>query len=182
VAQTDASGALIYLNHTAREVLGLGPHSPIEGLRFADLAASGAQRQLVREILPALQSRGVWLGEINLRLGTRRKVPFSLMAMANLQSDGSALRFSAVMRDISADVVVRQQIQRQNNILSAITEAMPATVVIVDSQGRYRFVNSAFERYVGLSAQQDIGTHRCGRAGPARGGAAQALYAKGHCG
>jgi diguanylate cyclase (GGDEF)-like protein/PAS domain S-box-containing protein len=157
VAQTDASGALIYLNHTAREVLGLGPHSPIKGLRFADLAASGAQRQLVREILPALQSRGVWLGEINLRLGARRKVPFSLMAMAHRQPDGSAQRFSAVMRDISADVVVRQQIQRQNNILSAITEAMPATVVIVDSQGRYRFVNSAFERYVGLSAQQILG-------------------------
>jgi diguanylate cyclase (GGDEF)-like protein/PAS domain S-box-containing protein len=47
--------------------------------------------------------------------------------------------------------------QRQMQVLRAITEAIPATVVIVDSQGRYRFVNSAFERYVGRTGEQILG-------------------------
>jgi PAS domain S-box-containing protein len=48
-------------------------------------------------------------------------------------------------------------VQRQNDILRAITESLPATVVIVDSTGRYRFVNSAFERLVGRPARDILG-------------------------
>jgi len=92
-----------------------------------------------------------------MRLPGRRRIPFSLMALTHRGQDGQAIRYSAVMRDISADVQARLHIQRQNDVLSAITEALPATVVIVDSQGRYRFVNSAFERYVGLPASQILG-------------------------
>ena len=62
----------------------------------------------------------------------------------------------AASPDLS-DALVRQKIQRQNEILRAITEALPATVVIVDSQGRYRFVNSAFERYAGRPAADILG-------------------------
>ena len=157
VVQTDAQGHITYLNATARQLLGLSPEAPLRGLHVNDLAAVGTHRQVMREILPTLLNRGVWLGETHLRIGSRRKVPFSLMALAQRGPDGQVRRFSAVMRDISADALARQQIQRQNNILSAITEAMPATVVIVDSMGRYRFVNSAFERYVGLRADQILG-------------------------
>jgi diguanylate cyclase (GGDEF)-like protein/PAS domain S-box-containing protein len=157
VIQADANGAITYLNATARKVLGLPDQGPTTGLHLSDLAAAGTRRQLLREIVPTLNQRGVWLGETHLRLGARRKVPFSLMALAQRGPDGQTLCFSAVLRDISADAHARQQIQRQNNILGAITEAMPATVVIVDSTGRYRFINSAFERYVGRSADEILG-------------------------
>lgn len=51
----------------------------------------------------------------------------------------------------------RLHVQRQNDILRAVTESLPATVVIVDSTGRYRFVNSAFERLVGRPARGILG-------------------------
>lgn len=53
--------------------------------------------------------------------------------------------------------VSRLHVQRQNDILRAVTESLPATVVIVDSTGRYRFVNSAFERLVGRPARDILG-------------------------
>jgi PAS domain S-box-containing protein len=157
VLQTDAAGVLIYLNPAARDLLGLAPAESIGHVRFTDFLAEGARHQLAEVIFPALDSRGVWVGEIPLRLGQRPKVPFGLTALAHRSADGRALRYSAVLRDISADVQVRQQIQRQNAILGAITEALPATVVIVDSRGRYVFANSAFERHVGLDASQILG-------------------------
>lgn len=57
----------------------------------------------------------------------------------------------------AADASSGQHVQRQNDILRAITESLPATVVIVDSTGRYRFVNSAFERLVGRPARDILG-------------------------
>lgn len=161
VAQADAAGRITFLNPAALDLLGLPRGAAWATLQVADLAASGTRRHLLHTVLPALQARGVWLGEIRLRLGrqpgARRGVPFSLMALAHRDADGRVLRYSAVLRDISADVQARQQIQRQHDILSAITQALPATVVIVDAQGRYRFVNNAFERYVGLPADRIIG-------------------------
>jgi diguanylate cyclase (GGDEF)-like protein/PAS domain S-box-containing protein len=56
-----------------------------------------------------------------------------------------------------ADAAAGQQHQQQSEVLRAITEAIPSTVVVVDSLGRYRFANSAFERYVGRSADQILG-------------------------
>jgi diguanylate cyclase (GGDEF)-like protein/PAS domain S-box-containing protein len=47
--------------------------------------------------------------------------------------------------------------QRQAQVLRAITEAIPATVVVVDTDGRYRFANSAFGRLVGRRPEQILG-------------------------
>ena len=136
VVQTDPLGAITYLNPAARQVLGLAANGALAGLNFSHFAAPGTRRQFAEQIVPALLSRAVWVGETTLRLGPGRAMPLSLMALAHRDQNGRPLRFSAVMRDITAEVEARRQIQRQNQILSAITEALPATVVIIDSQGR----------------------------------------------
>jgi diguanylate cyclase (GGDEF)-like protein/PAS domain S-box-containing protein len=167
VVQCDASGAISYLNPAARALLGIWQGIPLDPMKIGSFAAAGTLRQLNNVVLPALKARGVWVGEIDLRLRPHHTVPFSLMALVHRGSDAGTLRFSAVLRDISDSVASRRQIQRQNEILTAITEAMPATVVIVDSQGRYRFVNSAFERQVRLSAAQILGRTAVDVLGPA---------------
>jgi len=52
---------------------------------------------------------------------------------------------------------VRQAVQRQTDILRLVTEAIPATVVVVGGDNRYHFVNSAFERYAGRPRDQILG-------------------------
>ena len=47
--------------------------------------------------------------------------------------------------------------QAQSDILRLVTEAIPATVVVVGSDGRYRFANGAFERYSGLGRDDILG-------------------------
>ena len=48
-------------------------------------------------------------------------------------------------------------LHRQAATLRSITEAIPAIVVVVDADGRYRFVNSAFERWYGTPRERIIG-------------------------
>ncbi|MEK8051259.1 diguanylate cyclase [Ideonella sp. DXS22W] len=128
----------------------------LPGARLRRLAAPGEWRRWLRQIRPTLLIRGVWAGETTLRLEGRH-VPFALTVLAQRDRAGRWQGCTAVLRDLSADQAAHQQTQRQNQILSAITEALPATVVIVDSQGRYRYVNSAFERYAGRPAADIIG-------------------------
>lgn len=167
VVQTDAQGAITWLNPAAREALGLKPDDHLGGLSIQALATANTQRLFAEQVGPLLRQRGIWVGETTMNIGDREGVPFSHMAMAHRDADGQQRRFSAVMRDITADVQSRQQIQRHTDVLAAITEAIPATVVIVDAQGRYRFVNGAFERYVGKPACEILGRTAIEVLGPA---------------
>ena len=150
VVHLDAQGRLVGANDRGHERLGDSPWpSPRRW------AAPGEWARWHREVRPALARRGIWVGETTLRWKGQR-VPFALTALA--QPDGrGGVGCVAVLRDLSQDQASAQQIARQNLILSAITEALPATVVIVDSQGRYRYVNSAFERYAGRPAAEILG-------------------------
>jgi len=51
----------------------------------------------------------------------------------------------------------RASLRRQSDILRMVTEAIPATVVVVGSDNCYHFVNTAFEHYAGLPREQIIG-------------------------
>ena len=81
----------------------------------------------------------------------------SHMVIAHHDGQGRVERHSSLMRDISAEVLAQQEILRQSDVLRSVAEAIPATVVVVGADTRYRFVNSAFERYCGLPRERILG-------------------------
>jgi diguanylate cyclase (GGDEF)-like protein/PAS domain S-box-containing protein len=157
VIQTDANGAIIYMNPTARSLLGLSGDAALPALTFEQFAGCESGQQFKDVIRPKLEATGVWLGETCVHLQQGRELPFSHMVIAHRDRLGRIVRVSSVLRDMSVELEARSQIQRQADILRAITEAIPATVVIVDRDVRYRFVNKAFEQYCGRSANEIIG-------------------------
>ena len=76
-----------------------------------------------------------------------------------------ARAFDALCRDLQAsraeldalNAASPVALQRQAATLRSITEAIPAIVVVVDAEGRYRFVNSAFERWYGTPRDRIVG-------------------------
>jgi diguanylate cyclase (GGDEF)-like protein/PAS domain S-box-containing protein len=61
------------------------------------------------------------------------------------------------MRDMSAQVQAREALNRQTAILRSVAEAIPAIVAVVGADQRYRFVNGAFERWIGSTRERIIG-------------------------
>ena len=59
--------------------------------------------------------------------------------------------------DITETAHTRRQLERQAGTLRAVTEAIPAIVAVVGADGRYRFVNSAFERWCGVPRERIVG-------------------------
>lgn len=157
LVQLDAQGWVCFANAAARAELKWPASDPATPLHWADLLEPQGGQPPTRRLLRALHRHGLWEGELQLRLGDRAHVPFHVLATLHPGEGGRPARCSALLRNLSAERRDRQQLQRQADILQAITEAIPATVVVVDGEGRYRFANAAFERYCGLAREQIIG-------------------------
>jgi diguanylate cyclase (GGDEF)-like protein/PAS domain S-box-containing protein len=157
VVQTDRHGELVYMNPSARRAVGMTINEPLNHRQFTEFFNAETQVLLSQTIVPAANRGAIWLGETNVTLPGRGDVPTSHMVIAHRDSKGTVDRYSAVMRDISAQVLAQKEVTRQTDILRYVTESIPTTVVVVNADGRYRFVNNAFEHYCGLPREQIIG-------------------------
>ena len=157
VVQTDRRGNITYMNQAARRAIGLAPDAPVTQLNFAAFNTPATNRHFAEVIGPAVKAHGVWVGETTVYGAQRRKVPVSHMVIAHRDAVGCIDRYSAVMRDISAEVEAKQLLMRQTATLRSITETIPAIVAVVGADGRYRFVNSGFERWCGAPRDSIVG-------------------------
>ncbi|HMX11353.1 MAG TPA: diguanylate cyclase [Burkholderiaceae bacterium] len=94
----------------------------------------------------------------------RPVIELALAPASSCESSSACAECASVLPAFQKDSVeletpeqVRQAVQRQTDILRLVTEAIPATVVVVGGDNRYHFVNSAFERYAGLPRDQILG-------------------------
>ena len=157
VVQTDSRGGLLYMNPATRALLGISPEASIGGRNFGEFNTPETNRQFVDTIVPAVRACGVWTGETTVYAAAGRAIPVSHMVIAHRGADGRIERFSAVMRDISAQVAAQEAAERNTVTLRSISEAIPDVVAVVGSDGRYRFVNSAFERWYGSTRDAIVG-------------------------
>lgn len=157
IVQTDRLGGVQYMNPALRRALGLGADEPLAGRRFEEINAPRTNERYVAEIQPALREHGVWIGETTLPLAGGVVVPVNHLVIAHRDAAGRVERFSAVMRDISSEAAARSALMLQTATLQSVTEALPAMVTVVGGDMRYRFVNSAFERWVGIPRENILG-------------------------
>jgi diguanylate cyclase (GGDEF)-like protein/PAS domain S-box-containing protein len=165
ILQFDGNGFLTYMNAAARREF-----AQVRGevqQHWKELLAHQAGSPLLRRMQVKLLRHGRWDGELSLSArSTSERLPFQVLVIAHRSADGSVRSFSAWLRNVAAERQAQQQIQRQTDILQAITEAVPATVVVVDREGRYRFANEAFARYCGRPKEQILGRRPAEVLGP----------------
>ncbi len=156
VVQTNWSGQITYMNPAVRQAVGVADES-MENRTFAEFNTPVTNQLFLEIVLPAVRTQGVWVGETTVVIAQQREIPVSHMVIAHRAPNGRIERFSAVMRDISAQTEAKRQLQLQAAVLRSVTEAIPAIVAVVGADGRYRFVNSSFERWYRVERDHVIG-------------------------
>jgi diguanylate cyclase (GGDEF)-like protein/PAS domain S-box-containing protein len=162
IVQADRQRLVRYMNPAAARVL-LGrpwPGADADGqadLPVASLLPEATQRKFDDTILPALQAHGVWVGQSMILDAQRRELPASHMVIAHRDDQGEIERFSIIWRDVSDLVAAQAERERQARTLRSVTDAIPATVAVLDRDGRYAMANPAFARSLGLSADHIVG-------------------------
>ena len=154
ISLTQPDGTLVYVNPAYARQFGRTP-AELAGTNLFELvvpADRAAVRQQLHDLLHDGQPRR---SENRMRAADGREI---WVAWSNHRHvEGALVLVHAVGHDISAERVARRELQRQSDVLRAVTEAIPSTVVVVDSGGRYRFVNGAFEAQCGLPREQILG-------------------------
>ncbi|HEY4067176.1 MAG TPA: PAS domain-containing protein, partial [Burkholderiaceae bacterium] len=103
VVQTDRHGAIKYMNAAARRASGLSATQSLAQRHFGEFNTPATNRLFADVIVPALQRANVWVGETTVYAADRREIPVSHMVIAHRGADGCIDRYSAVMRDVSAE-------------------------------------------------------------------------------
>ena len=157
VVQADWRGNVAYMNPAVRQVLGIGLDESVTHRNVGEFNTPETNQLFVEVIMPTTKAKGVWVGETTVYAADKRVVPVNHMVIAHRETDGRISRYSAIMRDITDELSAKQQQSRQAATLRSVTEAIPATVAVVGVDGRYRFVNSGFERWSGSHRGSIVG-------------------------
>ena len=157
IVQTDRRGTVVYMNPAVRSLVGLAADAPLSGQSFAAFNTAETNALYSEVIVDAVKAKGVWVGETTVFGAGRRVVPVSHIVLAHLDSNGKIGRYSAVMRDISASIRSKRELEQQAATLRSVAEAIPAIMAVVGVDGRYRFVNSTFERWAGAARETIVG-------------------------
>ena len=157
VVQTDWRGNILYMNPAVRRLCGLALDAAVEQRNFAEFNTPATNRIFDEFILPAVKTGRVWIGPTTVYGKDKLEVPVNHMVIAHRDAAGRIDRYSAVMRDISAELQAGRLQQRHTATLRSVTEAIPALVSVLDADGRYRFVNAAFERFWGVARDSIVG-------------------------
>ncbi|CAN7448377.1 PAS domain S-box protein [Acidovorax sp. LjRoot129] len=150
VVQAGSDGRVTYMNPAARRALGYDPSYDVTQHHFTDFNTPETTQRYASEVMPAVHQTGVWMGEsaVVVQAGV---IAVNHTVLAHRDANGKPIRYTAMMRDITAQTRARADLFRQQRTLSSIAEAIPDIIAVVDREGRYEFVNSAFERLMGLS-------------------------------
>lgn len=157
VSQTDSRGNIVYLNPAARRSAGIALDAPLNESWYTQFNPPETLQLYYEVILPTLKTTDVWVGETTVYAEHKREIPVSHMVIAHRDGAGKIERYSTVMRDISVEVSAKRELLRQTSILLSVTEAIADIVAVFDADLYYRFVNSAFERWIAAPRERIIG-------------------------
>jgi PAS domain S-box-containing protein len=108
IAAPDRS--LLYLNRSARTLLGVPDDADLSRLTLGAHHTAASREVLLRTVLPTAERHGVWSGDATLVARDGREVPVSLVALAHFRGDDTIERYSTVARDLSREKELEEQL------------------------------------------------------------------------
>jgi PAS domain S-box-containing protein len=112
VAMCDLGGWFQYLNKAGRKLYGLNEIEPISHISVYQTYPSDLVDRVRHEVSPQVLETGMWHGELELRLLDGRRIPIMQTILAHHNRSGEIEFFSTIIRDITEEKLVAEQINR----------------------------------------------------------------------
>ncbi len=147
VAMADENGEMLFLNAGARAMIGLPAASDGLGFEIPPEARQAgtyrrpewAKRKLLEEGFPTAREHGIWRGETALYDADGNEVAISHIVLAHFDADGRAVRYSTIMRDITAE----KRQQRALAVYQAVFQDCRDAILLLDTDGTVVEANPA---------------------------------------
>jgi PAS domain S-box-containing protein len=110
VSIANPDGSLLYLNRSARVLLGVGDAEDLSQRTLADHHTAPSRDVFLGTALKAAARVGAWSGEATLESADGREVPVSLVVLAHFRADDSLERYATIARDLSREKELEEQL------------------------------------------------------------------------
>ena len=134
VGMADADGNPLYVNSGGWRMVGLDAPETSDGFNLPEearhetaglwLHPEWAQQVLLQEGFPRAVQDGIWRGETAMVDVHGREIPTSQVIIAHRDSDGQLIRLSTILRDISEQRRLTEELQRSNAELEQFAYAI----------------------------------------------------------
>ncbi|MBW4445206.1 MAG: PAS domain S-box protein [Plectolyngbya sp. WJT66-NPBG17] len=140
----DAAGQTLYFNQAARRALGFGDTEDLSQKTISEFHPPEAAKALFEEAFPIALRDGIWLGETVLVTQDKREISASQTIVTHKNPDGSLKFVSTIMRDITEQKAIEEQLRRSNALLKAQQEASIDGILVVDEHRNIVDYNQKF--------------------------------------
>jgi PAS domain S-box-containing protein len=155
VAVCDLEGILTFVNHSWAEMHGYTP----EQMLGKHISISHSNSQMEREVLPFNQKvmeKGLNAGTVG-HIKKDRTVFYTEMTTTLLKnSEGEALGFIGVARDITEQKKVQDDLKRERDVIKSIFAATPDAVIITDLSGNFTEANNKAIELLELGSREEL--------------------------
>ncbi|MDN5203074.1 PAS domain S-box protein [Fulvivirgaceae bacterium BMA10] len=108
---------LIYINQAARDFYGFSPEDDVQGFPIKILQSEHSAK-LTREVaIPAAAENGIWNGENIIQRYDKELITVSQVILSHKTPDGEVEYYSSIIRDISNQKKIEQDLKYKNNEL-----------------------------------------------------------------
>lgn len=109
IAVAEPTGRLVYLNPAGRELLGYARNEALKTVSIPDIVFKTTLGKVFEEAIPALDQKGEWVGEVDLRHRDGHAIPVSQVALGHRSEEGAIQYYSCVAHDLRG----RKELTRQ---------------------------------------------------------------------
>ncbi|MDX2037945.1 MAG: PAS domain S-box protein [Isosphaeraceae bacterium] len=154
IAMMDLEGTIRYLNPAGRLLVGMGDALPLNGLKLADCFSHPSSSLIEREAIARTRSDGRWNGAGRLREVPghgRLDVEANLFLMSD-RTTGAPEGLAAILCEVSSAL----RAERRQVELASLVENSHDLVGLLDSVGRFTFLNRAGRAMLGVRHDSEL--------------------------
>jgi PAS domain S-box-containing protein len=153
IGMGDITGQVLYINPALLSMAGVARASEIPPAGFAALFDAEDNARITREVLPAVDERGRWTGEVTIHGldGTSTPVLASFFKVWDDTPD--RVRVAAVFTDLTGP---RRQEAELRKLKRGIEQSF-SLVAITNAAGRFEYVNPRFTQVTGYQLDEVMG-------------------------
>ena len=146
-------GKLVYLNSAGKNLLGYPKEEEVSRHSIPEAHPQWAYDRVRREGLPQAAQGGVWRGEVALLGPKGREIPVSQVIMSHKSSDGQVEYFSTIMRNITEQKQLEENLKREKEKFQILIDASPLGISLLGPDGRYKYLNPKFTAIFGYTLE-----------------------------
>ena len=143
------------VNTRGRNLLGIGTDEPVDALSWPDLLHGTTMPTMLFDIVPAIEARGAWRGDLLLRRRDGGEVPVLAFVTATPACNGETVAIlGAFDRSENARLLAALQAERQ--LLASLLNTVPDAVYFKDRSSRFIRVSAAKARKSHAARPEDL--------------------------